>query len=144
MKEFAVVLVLFGIACRAGAGDRCLCASDCRSNLVCLLEDGIQLADGDCTATQRDGKCVESQSIPDPTGGEVTGPPDITDETKHDFLFPGPGHHGDTTTTSSSTSSGTGTDTDTDAGTGSDTDTSMSSDTGTSPGTDTGTTSTGA
>ncbi|HFE46347.1 MAG TPA: hypothetical protein ENJ18_12775 [Nannocystis exedens] len=146
--------ILSVAACKAGQGDACRCASDCKSDLQCAAEGYKALSvdncsspgegEGCCYPAGAAGICVlpseadnfdSSASAVDPT---VDGYPD----NKRDFgIDSSASDSGSTSTTDASTSSGTSTSTSTSAGS-STTDASTSS--GTSTSTSTGSSTTDA
>ncbi len=75
------LLSLGAAACRAGAGDACRCASDCRSGLECYAE-GKKNLDGDqCFGSDVVGVCVSSQSV-----DSESGPTNLTEAPIRDDL----------------------------------------------------------
>ncbi|MCB9701792.1 MAG: hypothetical protein H6711_07870 [Myxococcales bacterium] len=147
-------------ACKAGKGDACRCASDCRSGLQCAAEgakprkiDGCGVP-GDtecCYANDPDlhAVCVESVDAQAGFDTEVDPGQDMYPMNKRDFGVPtsSDGESGSSTsgaTTSGSTSSSTtdATSSTTDATTGTSTGTGTTDATGTSTGTTDATTGT--
>jgi hypothetical protein len=63
MRALAVVLLALG-GCKAGKGQRCLCADDCKNGLVCVTPNGTLEGD-ECEAPPQVGEpagmCVESE-----------------------------------------------------------------------------------
>ncbi len=106
-------LALLAGSCRAGEGERCVCAADCRPGLVCALANGSVLDEGTCTpdGAAGGGMCLpEGGGMESTTGG--TGPPLFMDMgAKRDFEPPGvttsTGTAGDTGTAGSATSTST-------------------------------------
>lgn len=93
-------------ACRSTEGERCVCADDCRSGLVCLAQ-GRVLAPGECSPAFNEntnpGVCLSEDEALD--GDDGGGPPTLFMDlgAKRDF-DPGPPPDDD-----SGTATGTGT-----------------------------------
>lgn len=133
-------------ACRSSEGERCVCADDCRADLVCVAE-GRVLMGNECSPVTgpgaNPGLCVSEDEAG--LGDDGGGAPEVFMDlgSKRDF-DPGPPPDPETDT-ETDTGSGTGTDTgssSSDSGSGS----SGSSDTGStgSGSTDTGSTGSGS
>ena len=75
----ALLLPLWGaLACKAGQGDRCICADDCRDGLVCLAGGRVLAADACSSAIgpgAEPGTCVDSGSAGE--GDEGVPEPEI-------------------------------------------------------------------
>ncbi|RMG99083.1 MAG: hypothetical protein D6705_04205 [Deltaproteobacteria bacterium] len=100
-------------ACRAGEGERCVCAADCKAGLVCALDNGSVLDEGTCSpdGAAGGGMCVPEGSQMESTSSG-TGPPLFMDMgSKRDFEPPQPtssaSSASDTSGTATSTSTGT-------------------------------------
>ncbi len=107
MRASAAAAFLLLSACRAGDGERCVCAADCKAGLTCILENGAVLDEGTCApdGAAGGGLCLPEGSNPG-TSGSGGGPPLYMDlGSKRDFEPPGP------TTSTGTTPTDTGTDT---------------------------------
>lgn len=133
----ALLLALAGaFACKAGAGDRCICADDCKNGLVCLA-GGRVLQDGDCSPAigedAEPGECVDAAAAGE--GEDEIPEPDVYMDlgSKRDFdpVPPMPPTTGDTDT-GTGTATTSGTDATSDTGSTSGTDTTSSTGSGSS------------
>ncbi len=109
------VLILCALAslaaCRAKQGERCVCAGDCASGLVCVIEGGNVLESGACApnGSAGGGMCLPAGASGDDSSGVLTDAPLFMDlGSKRDF-DPAPA----TTTATGTGSTGTGTATST-------------------------------
>lgn len=123
-------------ACRSSEGERCVCADDCQTGLVCVAEGRILMND-ECNPVvgpgANPGLCVSEDEAG--LGDDGGGPPEVFMDlgSKRDF-DPGP-PPGPETETDTETDTGTQTDTGTDSGGSSSSGaTGSSSDSGTSSG----------
>ena len=117
-----VLFILLLVSCRAGKGESCLCAADCKAGLVCAIEGSV-LGDGECSpkGAAQAGTCVPSDDVPmDGTDTLPTTGPYMDMGSKLDFEPEPP-----PTTSTGATSTSTSTSTDS-TSTGSDTGTSTS------------------
>ena len=110
-----LVLAAALVSCRAGSGERCLCAADCRSGLVCAVSGGNVLDGDECVGIEDGGTCVPEGDIPDPSGGPMSTGPYMDLGSKRDFE-PDPSTSGGTQGSGSDTSTGGGSDTSTSTG----------------------------
>jgi len=129
--------LLLALACRADVGERCICADDCKSDLVCV-SGGRLLRDGECIPASSDsdpGECVEDADAND--GDDDNGGPVLFMDvgSKRDFS---PGQPVGSTSGSGASDSGTT------GATGSGSDSSGSSGSGTSGSGSSGTTTGGS
>lgn len=108
------LLMSMSVACRAGVGERCICADDCKSGLVCV-SSGRELRADECIPAASDSEpceCVEDANAGDGDGDAADGPPLYMDlGSKRDFSPPAPleGSSGGSETAAAGTSSSTGT-----------------------------------
>ncbi|MCA9663494.1 MAG: hypothetical protein KC486_34510, partial [Myxococcales bacterium] len=110
----ALALALAAVlpACKAGEGDACRCAADCRSGLQCAAEGQRALDPGECynagSGTPM-GLCVPAAEVDDYDSGATEVDPSAANypENKRDFGWPDSGASDSAT---SSTTDGTTTD----------------------------------
>jgi hypothetical protein len=145
----ALLFALLGAqACKAGEGDRCICAEDCRDGLVCLAGGRVLAADT-CSAAigpgAELGMCVEEAGAGE--GDEGVPEPEIYLDlgSKRDFE---PGIPPEVTSSESGDASSTGTATSTATSTSTDSGTASESGSGSGSGSgsssDSGSTATGS
>ncbi|MBL4683234.1 MAG: hypothetical protein JKY37_01480 [Nannocystaceae bacterium] len=134
--------LVLAIACRADVGERCICADDCKSGLVCV-SGGRELRTNECIPASSDndpGECVEDAAAgegeEDGNGGAVLYM-DLGSKRDFDPSVPVPetSSSGGTETGEASSSTGSSSGTGTGSGTGSSSGSSSSSSTGSSSGT---------